>query len=485
MRIAITSCLALLALGAAHLAQADEFEEVRERIRDALIEQNLPSIAVAVARDDKVLWEEGFGWADMTKKIPATADTVYSLASISKPFTATGLMVLVERGKIDLDAPIDRYLGSARLTARVGDAKDATVRRVANHTSGLSVYYQFFYEDENVPLPSMEQSIRHNGILTLKPGEAMVYSNFGYGLLEYAIEQISRTSYARFMRKEVFEPLGLASTSINRDPDFGSRFAVRYQHGAVVPFYDFDHRGASAVFCSAHDLVRFAMFHLGQPVMGQTAVLRSASLQQMHTATAHQPDSDYGYGIGWGSARRLGVSTVGHSGGMGGVSTRLTLVPEANIAIVLLSNADADLMALQDAILHVLLPQTIRAGHGLKPTPELMGSWRGAVQTAAGPIPLKIDIESNGSVFAQVGEHRRGEVEQVSLSAEGVLWLEEVPGDLGTSEAARYPYRLQFALKARGPILNGAASAISRPLQGRVGNAITYFAELRKSPPAK
>src|SRR5262245_43375107 len=80
-------------------AYADQFDGVRERIRDRLVEGNVPSISVAVARGGQVLWEEGFGFADLEKRVPATADTVYSLASISKPFTATGLMTLVERGR--------------------------------------------------------------------------------------------------------------------------------------------------------------------------------------------------------------------------------------------------------------------------------------------------------------------------------------------------------------------------------------------------
>jgi CubicO group peptidase (beta-lactamase class C family) len=95
-----------------------------------------------------VLWEEGFGWADRANRIPATPHTLYSLASISKPITSTGLMILQERGLLDLDRPIDDYLGDAKLTARVGSAADATVRRVANHTAGLPLHYQFFYADQ-------------------------------------------------------------------------------------------------------------------------------------------------------------------------------------------------------------------------------------------------------------------------------------------------------------------------------------------------
>src|SRR5437588_5532254 len=132
-----------------------DFGTVRELIRTRLVEQSLPSLAVAVAREGQIVWEEGFGWADRENRVPATEHTMYSLASISKPITATGLMLLVERGQIELDRPINDYLGDAKLTARVGDAVGATVRRVANHTSGLPLHYHFFYQDEPYRRPPM------------------------------------------------------------------------------------------------------------------------------------------------------------------------------------------------------------------------------------------------------------------------------------------------------------------------------------------
>src|SRR4029077_15085253 len=92
---------------------ADQFESVRESIRRQLVETQSPSIAVAVAKDGKIIWEQGFGWADRERRIAADEHTLYSMASISKPITATGLMTLVEAGKIDLDRPVNDYLGNA------------------------------------------------------------------------------------------------------------------------------------------------------------------------------------------------------------------------------------------------------------------------------------------------------------------------------------------------------------------------------------
>src|ERR1700733_13074436 len=144
----ICAAFGILLLSALHLAAEDRFDRVRALIRQRIVDGSAPSISVAVAQHGKIIWEEGFGWANREERIPATENTMYSLASISKTMTATGLMTLVQAGKIDLDKPINDYLGDAKVAARIGDANDATVRRVANHSSGLPFHYQFFYSNE-------------------------------------------------------------------------------------------------------------------------------------------------------------------------------------------------------------------------------------------------------------------------------------------------------------------------------------------------
>src|SRR3954453_12374168 len=148
-RAVLTCCSAAALLVTQATRADDDFAPVKERIAKALQETNVPSISVAVVRDGKIVWEEGFGWADRENRVQASEHTLYSVASVSKPITATGLMVLVERKQIDLDKPINDYLGNAKLVARVGDAAGATVRRVANHSSGLPLHYQFFYADQS------------------------------------------------------------------------------------------------------------------------------------------------------------------------------------------------------------------------------------------------------------------------------------------------------------------------------------------------
>ena len=171
----------------------DEAESLLRIAR--LTEQALPSLAAAVARDGEILWEEGFGWADRENRVPASEHTMYSLASISKPITTTGLMVLREQGKLELDRPINEYLGEAKLNGRDHhNAAEATVRRVANHTSGLPLHYHFFPEDEPYRRPPMEETIRRYGSVVTAPGEKFQYCNLGYGILDFTHEiAFSRT----------------------------------------------------------------------------------------------------------------------------------------------------------------------------------------------------------------------------------------------------------------------------------------------------
>ncbi len=152
---------------------AESLESLRTNIEKMRVESGVASIAVAVSRHGRIVWEGGFGWANREKRIPATQHTLYSLASISKPITATALMTLVEAGRIDLDAPINNYLGDAKLQARVGNASDATVRRVANHSAGLPEHYQFFFADESNRPPSRDETILRYGNLITAAGRGI------------------------------------------------------------------------------------------------------------------------------------------------------------------------------------------------------------------------------------------------------------------------------------------------------------------------
>ncbi len=454
----------------AEVLSADEFDAFRLRIRQRLVETGAPSIAVALARDGKIVWEEGFGWADRERRVAATEHTMYSLASISKPITSTGLMLLVQRGKLDLDKPVNDYLGEAKVRGRAGDAAGATVRRVANHTSGLPLHYQFFYVDEPYRRPSMDETILRYANLVTRPGERYQYSNLGFGILDYLISRISGMRYPDFMRQEVFGPLGMTRAEVAEKP--GEFHAVRYApDGLPIPFYDFDHPGGSAVFASAHDLVRFGMFHLKAHLPDQKAILGDDTIDEMHRPSSTKP----GYGIGW----AVGDDVISHTGGMGGVATSLRLVPAKKLALVVLCNAGISLPhQIADEILGDSRPapppeKTVP----FHPSEALRGTWTGAVSTYKSELPLTLEIRESGDVHARLGR-RLETLLNNPVFRDGVL-TGTMMGDLGTEDANRRRHVVQLSLTLRGEVLNGAATAISVP-GNRAGNALTSWAELTR-----
>jgi CubicO group peptidase (beta-lactamase class C family) len=466
----------------------DPFERVRGFIKQQLTTRHLPSISVAVARNGQIIWEEAFGWADRENRVPATPHTIYSLASISKPITATGLMILKERGRIDLDRPINEYLGEAKINVRVGNPAEATIRRVANHTAGLPLHYQFFYEDESFRAPSRDETIRRYGNCVTAPGERYQYSNLGYGILDYVIERVSDRSYGDFMRQEVFLPLGMTHTSVNIGTGLEKYQAIRYgTDGLPIPFYNFDHPGGSAIYASAHDLVRFGMFHLKANLPDQKAILKDETIDEMKKATI-ATGNDSGYGIGWSTNKNSGGSRiVMHSGGMGGVSTLLVLFPEEKIAIVVLCNARSNLPGeVMEQIVGVLFPETARRPRAqnpenvkttFKPTNNLLGAWEGKVHTYKEELPFMLVFQSDGDIHARLGTQLKTLLNRVEFK-DGYL-SGSFTGDVETEDANRTRYQLLLSLKLRGDVLNGAITAQSLPAR-RVGNALTHWVELKK-----
>lgn len=469
----------------------DPFEAVRQRIEQQLVERQIPSLAVAVSKDGKLLWEEGFGWANRESRVAATEHTPYSLASISKPITATGLMVLMQRGLVDLDRAVNDYLDDAKIVAPIGKAADATLRRLANHTSGLPLHYHFFYVDEDYQRPAFAESLRRYGTLVTSPGERYQYANFGYGVLDHIIARKSGMSYADFMRREVFLPLAMTRSSVHLPPGLEGQAAVRYAHDQTpLPLYDFDHPGASAVFSSAHDLVRFGMFHLQQRQADQQAILGSSSIEEMQKPTAQVGDGRQ-YGIGWFiDDDEHGYQTVSHTGGMGGVRTRLTLVPKEGIVVAALCNYTTSFpLEITREILATVLPEYGISwrksddhepnAHPSEPScpPELVGYWAGEVTTYGGARRLELWARPDGQVLARLSGGLTTLLNNSRLSDGELTGV--FLGDIGTDDADRRPNHLHLRVKLRGETMNGSLTAIS--LQARKpGNALSYWTELRR-----
>ncbi|HEX9109777.1 MAG TPA: serine hydrolase domain-containing protein [Longimicrobiales bacterium] len=491
---AFLAIVAMLALAApartplsAQTAGADRFEPIRARIREAIARGEVPSMAVAVASHGRIVWEEGFGLADREHNVAATAQTPYSLASISKPFTASALMELVEAGRIDLDRPANDYLGAAKITGLAGDAAGATVRRILSHTAGLPLHYQFFYAGDPYRRINMDTAIARYAVLVNPPG-FFEYSNLGFGIIDYIIERMSGEPYERYMQEHVFDPLGLSHTFVGTGAGHPEA-AVRYDTlERPVPFYDFDHRGASALWASAHDLVRFGMFHLKDHLKDQRRILKDATLDEMHRL-ATPPDAELGYGLGWIVTPDYdGFLRVGHTGGMPGVSTVLSLFPKQDLAVVVLTNHGYKPIVTQvlDDIGETMLGAKYTEGRKAAaakraeaqkaappaPAASIVGSWVGTVRTYTGTVPLSLTVKPDGDVHVTLGKALPTLLSSTHFGKADLDGL--FAGRIPIPDADRHDAVL-LNLHLRGEKLAGEATAMSYEL-----GAISSYVELSR-----
>jgi CubicO group peptidase (beta-lactamase class C family) len=465
--------------------KGDRFDSVRTLIDRTMKEHGAASLSIAAAQDGKIVWEESFGWADKQKLSPATPHSMYALASITKSLTATGLMVLVERGLVDLDKPVNDYLPESKLVSFVGDAKEATVRRVLQHTAGLPMHANTFPIIPGAPSPPNEdESIRRYGIIVQEPGREYEYSNFGYGIIDRIIAAVSGRSYAEFMEREVFKPLGMTHTSVMVDSSL-EQFAVQNYdaQGKPTPRLDFDHRGASAVYASVHDLVRYGMFHLKNDLGDQAQIISDASIDLTHEPSElRMPEQDLAevhVGLGWAVVDLSGYRFLSASGGMPGTVTRLALIPDKNVAVAITINSGLSEVYspwdIEWETFAALLPdfpeppEIPRAKPDRSPfPPEIRGQWTGTIKTYEGVLPARLSI-GNGSTISLDIDGRTTQPIPVENPLGFVGFQDGVLkgpffGAIPTDDARRSPHVLFLRLRLRDDSLYGyiAAAAMDR-----------------------
>lgn len=486
-------------------ASADRFDGVRQTIRQHMLDRTVPGVAVAVWKDGKILLEEGFGWADMENRVPANQHTMFALASLSKPLTSVGVMTLVQAGKIDLDRPVNDYLGADQMKIWIGDPRAVTVRRLANHTSGVAAGNQFLYGEDVRYLSPMSENIRNYAVVVSPAGERHSYSNIGYGVLGHLIAQVSGKSYEQYMRQDVFLPLGMTHSSVYLAPELQRYQAIRYDFDRKpIPDYVSAEPASAMVFSSAHDLARFGLFFLGQRQSDQREILNAASREAMAREPIHTKSiptrlaakGEDGYALGWGVYDDGGYRAIGHAGAMSGVSTNFILVPEENAGAVVLTNTEGGASNLHLALLKSVLPKwresapsaapANTAKPAFQPPTKLVGRWEGRVHTPEGEQPIELNVLPTGDVHVRIGGNpryrNRSSLRQPALLNDVKFENGELTGNtlaqIQTSDTRRHPHSVSLRLTLRGDVLNGVAMA-AEVYEGLWGYGLPYWTELR------
>jgi CubicO group peptidase (beta-lactamase class C family) len=470
-----------------------DFSTMRAFVQKRMAEERIPSVAVAVSQDGKILWEDAFGTADRERRTLATVHTPYYVASITKSITSTAVMILSEHNQLNLNAPVNNYLGAAKVHSPMWDANAATVSRVATHTAGLTTYARKCVVGDNSCRASTNKAIERYGILFWPPGDHFDYSNLGYGILDEVVARVSGKSYGNFLRDEVFQPLGMTDSSLEITPELEKVAAAQYDSTShePSPLQVSDTPGASSVHCSVHDLALLGMFILKAHLPNQRPILSDKAIDALLNSTVDAGEGEQ-YGIGWWVQPDLyGYRGVFAQGGTNDSFAVLQMIPSEKIVVAVLANTGTTLPStIVEELLSELLPQFAEARRKAASIPKhkpasaeqarrpavLVGNWLGSVATWKGEVPLMLRIPDSGDIQASVGSQAAVPLTDVRIGPSHFYGV--VRADLGTPDAAQPPYDIQIEAYLRGGSLVGAATAVPRPDED--GPELPYWLTLKR-----
>lgn len=329
-----------------------------ERVRSQF---DVPGIAVAVVKDGQVVLERGYGVRELGKPAPVQADTLFAIASNTKAFTATSLNLLAEQGRLKMDDRVIDHLPGFRMSDPYVTG-EMRIRDLLSHRSGLSLGAGdlLFWPTTGY---SNQEVVQRLAKVPLKAGfrDRYAYDNILYAVAQQVIEQVSGQSYADFLQQHIFTPVGMDGTRYNADHlKPGDNAAVghaKYDFSTlrtVAPLTWSNNAGAGGIYSSVHDMARWMNVQLAHGTLENGQALFSAKSQQgmwqmitpqavpepsVPQLAAAKPNFA-GYGEGWSLSDYRGQKLAWHTGGWPGMVSRVTLVPEQKLGIVVLTNQE-------------------------------------------------------------------------------------------------------------------------------------------------
>lgn len=315
----------------------DKLDKIEKAITAQMSRLSIPGLSVAVVLDHKLRWSNGYGLADIENFVPAKAATAYRLGSISKPITAAAVMQLVERRKIDLDAPIQTYC-----PAFPKKQWPITTRLLLGHLAGVRHYKNDAEYGSTRHYKSVVEGLEmfKDDPLLFEPGTKYSYTTHGFAVLGCAVEGASGMSFPDYVRENVFKPADMNRIRVDNVTDIIPNRAQGYQKtqsGELrnSELADTSYKIPGGGFISTvEDLTKFA-------IAMQTGVLvNKETLNLMWTSQKTRDGKATSYGMGWGVGERDGMKEVEHGGAQQRVSTYLYTIPEKGLAVVLMTNLE-------------------------------------------------------------------------------------------------------------------------------------------------
>lgn len=320
------------------IAAKTKEQRIDEAVRKEMAKRHIAGASVAVIHNGKVVLKKGYGWANIEQSIPATAKTKYQIASTTKPFTATAILMLVENGKISLDDKAAQYLSG--LPAQYSEI---TVRQLLNHTSGVNRDLRTANADDFTAEEFWKRLAAAPA--SFKPGERWEYSNTGYILLGMIIEAVAKKSYGDFLNERIFQPLGMTDTAYLAPPWKSKNRAKGYDWTENTfrpsPYFSGGF-GAGGLISTVADLAKW------DAALDSEKLLKRDSLKQMRTAAKlndrREVNFDFrgqasSYGFGWFLTGYRGHKVVTHGGTVSGFSSQIMRFVDDKITVIVNCNS--------------------------------------------------------------------------------------------------------------------------------------------------
>ena len=313
----------------------EKIRQIEKLISAEMSRQSIPGLTMALGLGDDVRWSRAYGLSDLENFVPAKVFTVYRTASLAKPMTATAAMQLVDAGKLDLDAPVQKY---------VPDFPEkqwpVTTRQLLAHTGGIRSYRDAAEEYNTRHYESAREAMQQFAAddLACEPGTHYLYSSFGFVLAGAVIESISGVRFSEYLRRNLFEPADMRDTYLDDVYELipnRSRGYRRTENGRIVnatPIDTSNRTPGGGLASTPDDILRF--------VFALPKLVKPESLAAMWKPQTTKDGKSTGYGLGWGVGEFQGRMRVNHHGGQAGVSAMLWFFPFERVAIVAMCNLE-------------------------------------------------------------------------------------------------------------------------------------------------
>jgi CubicO group peptidase (beta-lactamase class C family) len=332
----------------------------------------IPGAAFVFVQGGRVVLQRGYGMADVARHRPVVPDsTIWRIGSISKVFTATAVMQLVDRGRIDLDAPVDRFVRRVSIPHTYPDA--VTVRQLLNHTAGFDEIRpgtQAATRDGVLPL---DRFLEARLVRIRPPGQTIAYSTYGITLAGEMIEEVTGTSFEAALKRSIWEPLGMRRTGITPPPadvDIAKGYELRGESVVEQSWEWYHTTPASSVNATVADMARFMEAHLGLGAANGVRILSERAAQEMQRQQATMHRSIPGFALGFYEDYAGDLRVLEHGGNMAGFSSLMVLVPTARAGFFVVNHLEGS--RLRDNLKWSLLERFFPATRARRPVPATL-----------------------------------------------------------------------------------------------------------------